>query len=164
MKKLTLVIAIASLVALLSVGTVFAQGETPYNPGNGGGGTGTGILGGTLHDYMMIALADGLGISPEEYIALRDAGSTYFQIGLDLGFDYPTLIEIRLAARLQSLQLALSDNAITQDQFDLFNDHFQSMPGMGGGRGNGGQGYGQGGGGGRGIGGGSCIYQNTLDN
>lgn len=138
MKQITILVLALSLVGIMAFGFVSdanAQEVTPLNPGNGGGnpggngrngsGTGTGIpmernisLDGMLDDYMAQYIADGLGIDVETLKAREDAGETLLDIGLSLGFDEQTVLDLRVEARTTALNQAVADGLITAEQAD----------------------------------------------
>jgi hypothetical protein len=132
MKQITLLVLALSLVGIMAFGfvsDVSAEEISPLNPGNGrgngrnGGGTGTGIpmeqnisLEGMLDEYMSAYIADGLGISVENLKAREAAGETLVAIGLSLGFDAQTIIDLRVEARIAALNQAVVDGLLTAEQ------------------------------------------------
>ncbi len=137
----TTLIALAVLAIWIAAfgfaGDVYAQDTTPLYPGNGGNngsggngrhgsdGTGTGIpveqninLDGALDDIMSSLIAEGLGISVDELKAREAAGETLVEIGLSLGFDVETIMDMRDQARIDALNQAVADGLITQAQAD----------------------------------------------
>lgn len=143
MKKFTILLIAASLVGIMALGfTGTAQAEelTPFYPGPNGGsgggnpsgngrggsdGTGTGVplemnitLDGALDDTMAAYIADGLGISVDELKAREAAGETLVEIGLSLGLDAETVLQLRVDARTTALNQAVADGTLTQEQAD----------------------------------------------
>ena len=132
MKKFTLLVLTLSLVGIMSFGfatEASAEEISPLYPGNGrgngrnGGGTGTGIpmeqninMDGMLDDYMSAYIADGLGISVDALKAREAAGETLVDIGLSLGFDAQTVIDLRVEARIAALNQAVVDGLLTAEQ------------------------------------------------
>ena len=135
MKQTIIVLTIlaVSLAAFGLVGNANAQVETPLYPGNGGNGNGrgpgaggnTGVpmeqninLAGLLDDAMAAYIANGLGISVDELKARQAAGETLVEIGLSLGFDAETVLNLHTQARIEALTQAVADGLITQAQAD----------------------------------------------
>jgi hypothetical protein len=73
---------------------------------------------GPLHEYMVKAMADALGISASDFEARRDGGQTAYQIALDLGISADTIPTLLSDARSKALEAAVADKAITQAQAD----------------------------------------------
>ena len=114
MKKNLIVALVATLaIGLIAAGSVFAQGnEPPTQPfarGQMTRGGGTGYL----HDYMLDAFAEELGLTVDEINARLDAGETMFDIVGSEDF-YTVMTDVRSAA----LDAALADGVITQEQAD----------------------------------------------
>lgn len=177
MKKILIFGAVLGVVvlALGVAGYVYAQSQTPTpaNPGNGYGygmmgGNGRGMMGGgygmmgnwgngnygPMHDYMIPALAEKLGLTAEELQARIDGGETPYQVAQSLGFSEAEISDLFLAAHDAALDAAVAAGVITQAQADWMDQHMELMwqnggPGFGGCHG----GYGQNGAQGRGPGG-----------
>ncbi len=129
--KQTVVAVLLVVVALAVVGASVAVAQTPQpsTPGNGRGMgpsigrgpvRGSAAVGqeGALHEYMVKAMADALGISASDYEARRDAGLTGYQIALDLGLSADKIPALLSDARSKALDAAVADKAITQAQAD----------------------------------------------
>ncbi len=119
MKKTLLVALVLAAVAGLAVaGVAYAQGPQPTTPGAGYGPMMSQGQAGPLHEYMLAAMAESLGI-PEADLETRLAnGETFYQITLAQGIaaeDIPALMQ---TARSQALTAALADGVITQEQAD----------------------------------------------
>ncbi len=71
-----------------------------------------------MHEYMVKAMADALGISTSDFEARRDAGKTAYQIALDLGISADKIPTLLSDARSKALDAAVADKAITQAQAD----------------------------------------------
>jgi hypothetical protein len=99
MKKFLVFAAIAAVVVIAAAGMttwVFAQDAPPACPncgeygsgrmgGRGGfGGQASGSYG-PLHDYMFPAVAEALGLTPEELQAAHDSGQTFYDIAAAQG-------------------------------------------------------------------------------
>lgn len=162
MKKVLIIGALFGvfLLALGATGLAYAQSNTFQAPagfgqtaGYGYGGRGMGLMWdgetGPLHEFMTSALAEALGITPEELISQRGSGETLWQIAESQGIsseDFSTLVA---DARAKALDQAVQDGAITQEQADWMSQRMG--PGFGPGAGQC-DGSGQGGFGGRGHG------------
>jgi hypothetical protein len=164
MKKVLVIGALAGvfLLALGAAGLAYAQARAPQAPagfgsmagyGYGYGGRGFGMMvdGETspVHEYMTDALAEALGITPEEFVSRREAGETLWQIAESLGISSDDLSTLIADARAEALDQAVQDGVITQEQADWMNQRMG--PGFGPGAGHC-DGTGPGGFGGRGRG------------
>ena len=138
MKKTLLIVAFI-LVALgaLGVGVAFAQGQQPPNRPFGPGMMGQNIDGdfGVLHDYMISAYADALGISVDDLNSRLAAGETMYQIALDKGLTQDEFSSLMQDARSMALDAAVADGVISQDQADWMNSRGFGRGGMMGGYG-----------------------------
>ena len=162
MKKALIVGALvgALFLALGAAGLAYAQSSTPQAPagagpayGYGYGGRGMGMAWdgetGPLHEYMTGALAEALGITPEELISRREAGETLWQIADSLGISSEDFSTLAADARAKALDQAVQDGVITQEQADWMSQRMGSGFGPGAGtcdgtgpHGNGGRGRG----------------------
>lgn len=147
MKKWILALTIVGVFSLLGFGVVMAQDTTPDTPGDPGCSdcprVGAGYLAdGALHEYMTSAIANVLGISPEEFETFRQDGLTLYQIAEELEIDLDDLREQFAQVRTEAIETAFADGAITEDAYQFlleraqFGKHFGG--GMGGGKRNGG--------------------------
>ena len=128
MKKMIVVtLLVVGGLALLGTGLAAAQTPQPPTPGAGtGSGRGAGPMRfagandveGPLHDYMVNAMANALGISADEFESRRDAGETAYQIALDLGITADKIPALLSEARTKALDAAVAASAITQQQAD----------------------------------------------
>ncbi len=75
-------------------------------------------LDGILDDSMASYIADGLGISVDDLKAREAAGETLVEIGISLGFDAQTVLDLHDAARIAALNQAVADGLITAEQAD----------------------------------------------
>jgi hypothetical protein len=126
-KTIVVTLLVLGALALLSTGIAAAQTPQPPMPGGGAGnGTGGGRMRfeaaygseGPLHDYMVNAMAEALGISADEFESRRDAGATAYQIALDLGVSADKIPTLLSAARAKAVDAAAANNAISQQQAD----------------------------------------------
>jgi hypothetical protein len=130
--KVILVLAVA-IAAFGFVNAANAQAPTPVYPGNGGSGrggsgipgTGTGNpveqninLDGLLDDLMANYIADALNISVDDLKVREAAGESLVEIGLSLGFDAETILDLHDQARIFALNEAVAQGLITQEQAD----------------------------------------------
>lgn len=158
MKKL-LILAIAfGVVVALSLGAIgfaYAQTPTPSDEttvpqwgGRGGmmrggsmmGGMMNGQNGGTygpMHEYMITALSEGLGMTAEELQARIDDGETPYQVAQSQGLSDEQIATLFDEAHDQALQAAVEAGVLTQEQADQMESHHEQMwqnggPGAGG--------------------------------
>jgi len=134
MKKLILVLTIVAvgIAAFSFVGDASAQtGSTQYtgkggpNGTRGGYGNGTGVpierninLDGLLDDAMANYLAGKLKIKVEDLKAREAAGESLVEIGVSLGFDQQTILDLHEEARIAALTQAVVDGLISQEDAD----------------------------------------------
>jgi len=137
MKKMALSALIVSVVALGMVGLASAQTQSPpvpNSPSSGGmRGRGFGMLGrsgspmigssltgsyGPLHAYMITALAEAFGLTPQELQARHDAGDTLWDIAQESGLTAEEFSARMLQARSEAINQAAADGVITQTQAD----------------------------------------------
>ncbi len=115
-------------LAVLSTGVVFAQGTQPPTQPRGpmqGGGTGL------LHDYMVEALAEVLGLTTEQIEVRIDGGETAYQIALAQGIAAEEIPALLSAARAKALDSAVAAGAISQEQADWMKSRGFGRGGMG---------------------------------
>ena len=150
MKKYILIGLIAAVAVLVIAGVgiagfAYAQSQenptpTPPSPGYGPGMMGGrgwfkgGMMGwrrtdtyGPMHTYMLEAMANALGLPPDDLQERLQNGETMWQVGESLGL---TLEEFRLAmtdARAEALKKAVEDGIITQEQADWMSQHMAQM-------------------------------------
>jgi hypothetical protein len=115
-----LVVIGAAVLALSTAYPAYAQTEPPTPKLGDGFGPGVGGPNGEgpLHDVMISILAPALGITPEELEQRRDAGETFYQIAIDLGFSEAELPELIIEAKTAALAQAVEEGLITQEQAD----------------------------------------------
>jgi len=153
---ITTVIAITILVAFIA-SPAFAAEISRGGPGGGGNGggrgnsgngsqgsNGTGVpleqninLDGTLSEWIETNLATALGISSEDLAARLDAGETFSEIALSLGFDSTAISDMLTQARLDALAQAVAEGLISQEQADWLASRGSSTSGTGYGTGTG---------------------------
>jgi hypothetical protein len=159
MKKALFVFAIlgVTVLALGLAGFAYAQSQTPMGPfesgmwgenqGFGPGshgypGFGPGAMGnygdpGQLEEYMHPALAEALGLTPEELETRHEAGETFWEIAEGQGFTLEEAQELMLQVRADALTQAVADGLLTQEQADWMSSRMSLMEANGYGPGSG---------------------------
>jgi hypothetical protein len=159
MKKVLLigsVVAIAALVALAIAGFAFAQTPNPpvpdYPRGSGGWGgrgmQGGGVMGGwrqsgdvdgeaygPMHDYMIDAFAQAMGMDVAELESQIDEGKTMWQIVQDQGLSDEEISDLMIEARTKAFEQIVADGVLTQEQADWMLGRMNQMWNYGGGSG-----------------------------
>ena len=165
MNKIVLSILIVAVVAIAlgTAGFVYAQSTTPPTPvpGTGygygimGGGRGArgGMMGqnkasgtqdGLMHDEMIAAYAQKVGISVEDLNARLANGETMAQIASSKGLTADQFTILMTDARSQAIDQAVKNGTLTQAQADWMNQRGTGMAKSGnGGRGMRGTGQGR---------------------
>jgi hypothetical protein len=102
---------------------------------------------GPLHEYMVAAFAEALGLTPEELQARYDDGDTPWDIAQEQGLTQEEFAELVVTARTEALNQAVAEGAITRQQADWMIQRMDQMhengftpgscPGMTNGRGQG---------------------------
>jgi hypothetical protein len=139
MKKALLIGGIAMLVlgAAGAIGVVaYAQSSTPtpypgFGPGMMGGrammgGWGSGSYA-PMHDTMLQAVAEALGMQPDELQERLANGETMWQIAEAQGLSADEFRSLMSDARSKALEKAVADGVITQEQADWMQDHIDYM-------------------------------------
>jgi hypothetical protein len=122
MKRWTILLVVGVAALSLAVpGTVYAQ-EEPAVSGGKGPGDGTGIL----HDYMVEAFADALGIAADDLEARLASGETLAAVALDLGVSAEEFPALWLEARQSALDAAVADGVITAEQAEWMLSRMQA--------------------------------------
>ncbi len=137
MKKVFWMVTLVVLaLVVLGVGVVLAQAPQPpvsgYGPNRAGDGED-----GPLHDYMVSAMADAVGLSTSEFELRHDAGESFYAIALAQGYSADEIPSLMQAARTKVLEAAVRDGAITQEQADWMARRGFGVGGMMGGFGRG---------------------------
>jgi len=126
MKKLIIALAVVAIMAVaITPAAVFAQSGSGNGFGGNGAGmmgqtgtTGTGVLSGTLHDYMIAAYADALNLSVDVIDTRLAAGETLSEIAISTGLSIDEFQALAADARTSAIAAALADGVITQAQAD----------------------------------------------
>jgi len=116
------------ILALFTVGSVFAQAPTPTSPttpqtplGNAWGRVCDGA--GVVSD----AITNLLGMSQEEIYTERSAGKTLSDLAAEKGITDQQLIDAMLAGRTEAINQAVTDGSITQAQADWMQEAMKTM-------------------------------------
>ena len=134
-KTLLSALVLAAVAGLAVAGVAYAQGPQPTTPGAGYGAMMSQGQVGPLHEYMLAAMAEALGIPAADLETRLANGETFYQIALAQGVaaeDIPALMQ---TARSQALTAALADGVITQEQVDWMEAHAFGRGGYGQGMG-----------------------------
>jgi hypothetical protein len=139
------------LAALSAAGLAYARSQTPpppYGVGRGGmmgagygagmmggrgmmGGAGTGMMGsstyGSMHTYMVAALAEELGLTVEDVQSRIEAGETPYQIAQAQGLTDEQTVDLMERAHDAALAAAVAAGALTQAQADWMDQHMEQM-------------------------------------
>ena len=82
---------------------------------------------GPMHDAMIAALAEALGLTPEELEARHDAGETMWQIAESEGLSAEEIQELMLSAHDTALEDAVANGLLTEEQADWMDTHMDQM-------------------------------------
>jgi hypothetical protein len=126
-----LVVGGAAFAASRSAGTAArgaaAYSQAPFMGGRMGafqaGGMGVRGLGGQLHDYVFLAVAESLSLSVDELEAKLADGQDLSAIAQEQGLaedELPALLE---EARTSALAAAVEDGVLTKEQADWMSQH-----------------------------------------
>jgi hypothetical protein len=137
MKKLAVAsIVVVVAIAAVGIGVAAAQAPQPPTPGGGQGfGPGFGPRGfaggdgaeGPMHEYMINALANALGITPADFEARHDAGETAYQIASDLGVSAESIPGLLTDARSSAMDAAAADGVISTEQAEWMKSRAAGM-------------------------------------
>lgn len=158
MKKIVVVLLVVAVavVALGAVGLVYAQAPV-YGSGYGYGLMGGGMHGGrfgyseyagsgegVMHEAMIAAFANELGLSVEELETRLAAGESMADVAFAQGLTVEEFRTLMINARAQAVAQAVADGTLTQEQADWMAQRGGGrMFGAGGGQGMHGAGQGQ---------------------
>src|SRR3990172_3716598 len=138
----------AVVIALGAAGLVYAQTQTPpspnspyggFGPGFGGGMHGPGMMGGgfrcqaaaggygPLHEYMINALAEALGLDAGDLEERLATGETLFEVAEAEGYTAEQFRELMIEARATALSQAVADGVVTQEQADWMQSRMNQM-------------------------------------
>lgn len=113
-----------------------------YGPGFGRGMMGSygnrGLMGGygmmdwngeegPMHEAMVAAVADALGLTPEEIETRHDAGETLWEIAEAEGLSVEEIQDLMFSAHDAALEDAVANGDLTQEQADWMDSHMEEM-------------------------------------
>lgn len=139
-RKLFAIAAVVTvLAALIVAGLAFAQGNRPPNepgvPYGMMGGYGYGMLSGygygPMHEYMLPAYAEALGMTPEELQARLEGGETMWDVARAQGLSDEEVYDLMEEAHEKALDQAVEAGALSQKQADWMDKHMDQMVGSG---------------------------------
>lgn len=118
------VILAVGVLALFTVGSVYAQGPNPPLPeaplGNAWGRVCNGA------GVVSEAIASLLGMTPEELYAERSGGKTLSDLAAEKGITDQQLIDAIVEGRTEAINQALTDGRITQEQADWMLENMET--------------------------------------
>ena len=150
MKKLVLigVVVVVAIFAFGAAGYAYAQEPQPTQPVPFGQGYGPGMMGrggmmgrwnqngdgqyGPMHEYMVGAMAEALGMTEEELDAELAAGKTMWQVAEVKGLSQAEFQKLMVDARTAAFTKMVADGVLTQEQADWMQSRMQGMWSQGG--------------------------------
>jgi len=104
-----------------------------YGPGGMMGGRGQGLVRGEgiMHDYVISAFANAVGLTVDEVNTRLSSGETLQQIAKDQGFTGDKLTQLAKDVRQAALSQAVKDEVITQAQADRMLQRMNNFTGPG---------------------------------
>jgi uncharacterized protein YidB (DUF937 family) len=136
MKKTIIILAVVLVAAMATTGFVYAQTSNPDNvtPGlgwmqgmhnqmMGGGFAGMGVM----HDTMVQALADKLGISVRDLNQQLAEENTMWQIAESKGLSLDEFRSWMTEAHKVTIDKLVAEGKLTQQQADWMNSHMSQM-------------------------------------
>jgi hypothetical protein len=159
MKKLVLIgsLVIVAVVALAVAGFAYAQEPQPTQPVPFGQGYGPGMMGrggrmgrggmmggwnqsgdgqyGPMHEYMVGAMAEALGMTDEDLDGELATGKTMWQVAEAKGLSVEEFQNLMVDARQAAVAKMVADGVLTQEQADWMLSRMQGMWGQGGAQG-----------------------------
>ena len=149
MKNFIIGVAVMGIAVLTfgAVGYVYAQAQTPPEPDypyshgmmGGFGGYGHNMMGfghgwmggydqeGPMHSAMVAALADALGLTPEEIESRHEAGETHWEIAAAGGLSPEETREVMISAHDSAMEEAIADGSLTPEQAEWMQEHMEWM-------------------------------------
>jgi hypothetical protein len=103
------------------------RGPNGFN-GYHGGMMGSGFMG-AMHEYMLPAMAEALGLDAEELAARHDAGETLWDIAAAEGFTEEETYALMQSAHTAALAAAVEAGDLTAEEAEWMNEHMKSMGG-----------------------------------
>lgn len=129
--KIAIVALAAGALAFAGASTVSAHGEPPFEPPTDGPrgtilregfGPGRGLLA-EYADIMHGAMAQLLGMSPEEVTEARAEGRMLHELAADAGVEMTELHAVMTTVRADMIEAALDDGVLTEEQAQRMLDH-----------------------------------------
>ena len=119
---------VVGVLTVVMAGSALAQEPDPLDKPFGGWGRGCfgRFAGGRW--TMFDAAAEALGLTPEGLFAELHAGKSMAEVAEAQGVDAEALQDALHAARVEAIQQAVEDGALTQEQADLMLDRLENMP------------------------------------
>ena len=123
-KKLSIITLVVLALSLVTVGSVFAQGNTPENPGetvegprdNRPGRPFDGPQGRPVQrPERSTAVADALGMTAEEMREALQSGQTIEELAAEKGIDLQTIVLEEFTSHMQT---AVEEGRLTQEEAD----------------------------------------------
>lgn len=142
MKKTLLIVAVLSVTVLTLglAGYAYAQDKTPeypYGPGMMGAYGGHSVMAGygmgwngeegPMHEAMVAAVAEALGLTPEEIETRHDAGETLWEIAEAEGLSAEEIQDLMSSTHDAALEDAVANGDLTQEQADWMDAHMEQM-------------------------------------
>lgn len=150
-KTKLLVLIVVGILTLVAVGVVAAQDDTPPTPESGclfgtcgqpgaysrgfGGMMGGYQAGGWMHDYMLDAFAEALGLDPEVVQAKIDEGYHMWEIAVEQGLSEEDVEALMESVHDLALEAMVADGVIDQERVDWMDERMDWMFSQGGGPG-----------------------------
>lgn len=123
MKKTILIaVVLAALAGLFATGAASAEGPRP--PTGPRDGTGP------MHDYMLAALSETLGLSVDQLESRLAAGETMVQIAISEGIAVGDLPALMQRVRTRAMENAVAAGVLTQEQAQWMRQHMSRRGGM----------------------------------
>jgi hypothetical protein len=82
---------------------------------------------GPMHETMVTAVADALGMAPEEIETRHDAGESLWQIAAAEGLSAEEIQDLMFSAHDAALEEAVANGWLTQEQADWMDSHMEQM-------------------------------------
>lgn len=118
------------------------MGRMMSQQGMGVSGMGDCLLGepGLMHEYMVSAWAEGLGLDAADLQSRLDDGERMVDIAASLGFSFEQIKELMLEVKTAAFEQAVEDGIIAPEQAELMQQRMERSSERGNGMGHGGMG------------------------
>ena len=129
MKKTVFATLIVALLAVAVVIPVAAQASTPEYPNAGPAGYGYNVDGDTypMHETMIAAFANDLGLTAEEIEAAIAEGKTVYDLAAENGVTEESFYSIMLAARQTGFDAGVAQGLFSQERADWMSQNQATM-------------------------------------